>query len=68
MQFWHPQAGDWLKLGRDFVRRGLQAPWLAATDGARGLVRAVQELWPEVDRHHCSVHRLRNNFPCTPCR
>jgi hypothetical protein len=35
---------DWLKLGRDLVRRGLQAPWLAATDGAPGLVRTVYEL------------------------
>jgi transposase-like protein len=51
---------DWLELGRDLARRGLRAPWLAVTDGAPGLVRAVQELWPEADRQRCSVHRLRN--------
>ena len=51
---------DWLELGRDLVRRGLPSPWLVATDGAPGLVRAVEELWPEADRQRCTVHRLRN--------
>lgn len=51
---------DWLELGRDLLRRGLPSPWMAATDGAPGLVRAVEELWPEADRQCCSVHRLRN--------
>ncbi len=51
---------DWLELGRDLTRRGLPPPWLTVTDGAPGLVRAVQELWPETDRQRCSVHRLRN--------
>lgn len=51
---------DWLELGRDLVRRGLPSPWLVVTDGAPGLVRAVEELWPEADRQRCTVHRLRN--------
>ncbi len=59
---------DWLELGRDLVRRGLGAPWLAATDGAPGLVRAVEELWPEADRQRCSVHRLRNILAKLPKR
>lgn len=48
---------EWLELGRDLVRRGLPSPWLVVTDGAPGLVRAVEELWPEADRQRCSVHR-----------
>jgi putative transposase len=59
---------DWLELGRDLVRRGLPAPWLVVTDGAPGLVRAVEELWPEADRQRCSVHRLRNVLAKLPKR
>ena len=59
---------DWLELGRDLTRRGLRAPWLVATDGAPGLVRAVEELWPEADRQRCSVHRLRNILAKLPKR
>jgi transposase-like protein len=59
---------DWLELGRDLVRRGLLSPWLVVTDGAPGLVRAVEELWPEADRQRCSVHRLRNILAKLPKR
>ncbi len=59
---------DWLELGRDLVRRGLPSPWLTVTDGAPGLVRAVEELWPETDRQRCSVHRLRNILAKLPKR
>jgi putative transposase len=59
---------DWLELGRDLVRRGLAPPWLVVTDGAPGLVRAVEELWPEGDRQRCSVHRLRNILAKLPKR
>lgn len=59
---------DWLELGRDLTRRGLRAPRLVATDGAPGLVRAVEELWPEADRQRCSVHRLRNILAKLPKR
>src|SRR3984893_1110918 len=51
---------DWLDLGRDLARRGLRAPWLVVTDGAPGLIKAVNELWPDADRQRCTVHRLRN--------
>ena len=51
---------DWLDLGRDLTRRGLRAPWLTVSDGAPGLLKALDELWPTADRQRCSVHRLRN--------
>src|SRR5207244_3057131 len=54
---------DWRELGRDLVRRGLLPPWLAVTDGAPGLVRAVEELWPEADRR-----RLPVGGPARPLR
>ena len=51
---------DWLDLGRDLARRGLPTPLLVVGDGAPGLIKAVDELWPEADRQRCTVHRLRN--------
>jgi putative transposase len=59
---------DWLDLGRDLVRRGLRSPWLVVTDGAPGLIKAVEELWPAADRQRCTVHRLRNIVAKLPKR
>jgi transposase-like protein len=59
---------DWLDLGRDLTRRGLPAPWLVVSDGAPGLVKAIDELWPEADRQRCTVHRLRNILAKLPKR
>ncbi len=33
---------------------------LVVTDGAPGLIQAMEELWPDSDRQRCTVHRLRN--------
>jgi hypothetical protein len=35
---------DWLEMGRALVRRGLQAPMMVVTDGAPGLLWAM-EVW-----------------------
>jgi putative transposase len=51
---------DWLEMGRGLVRRGLRAPMLVVTDGAPGLIRAMEEMWPDSDRQRCTVHVLRN--------
>jgi putative transposase len=59
---------DWLDLGRDLVRRGLATPWLLVSDGAPGLIRAIEELWPAADRQRCTVHRLRNVLAKLPKR
>jgi len=55
---------DWLDLGRDLARRGLRAPWLVVSDGAPGLVKAIEELWPHADRQRCTVHRSRKDSTC----
>jgi putative transposase len=59
---------DWLDLGRGLLRRGLRSPLLVVTDGAPGLIRAVEELWPDADRARCTVHRLRNVLAKLPDR
>jgi transposase-like protein len=38
------------------------------SDGAPGLVKAIEELWPEADRGRCAVHRLRNILAKLPKR
>lgn len=51
---------DWLEMGRGLVRRGLRTPWLVVADGAPGLTKAIEELWPDAARQRCTTHRLRN--------
>jgi putative transposase len=59
---------DWLDLGRDLARRGLRCPWLVVSDGAPGLIKAIDELWLEADRGRCAVHKLRNVIAKLPDR
>ena len=41
-------------------RRGLPDPVLVATDGAPGLIRAVEEYFPRSHRQRCLAHHSRN--------
>jgi putative transposase len=59
---------DWLDLGRDLTRRGLRCPWLVVSDGAPGLIAALEEVWPQADRGRCAVHKLRNVLAKLPKR
>lgn len=49
---------------RDFLRemkaRNLIDPLLVATDGAPGLIRAVEEVFPRSLRQRCLAHKIRN--------
>lgn len=49
---------------RDFLRemkaRNLADPLLVATDGAPGLIRAVEEVFPRSLRQRCLAHKIRN--------
>jgi putative transposase len=33
---------------------------LIVADGAPGLIKAIEHCWPDSDRQHCAVHRVRN--------
>jgi putative transposase len=59
---------DWLALGRDLIARGLGAPMLIVSDGAPGLIKAIEQCWPSSDRQHCAVHRVRNLLAKLPER
>ena len=49
---------------RDFLRdlkaRGLTDPVLVITDGAPGLIRAAEEVFPRSLRQRCLAHKIRN--------
>jgi len=49
---------------RDFLRdlkaRGLTDPVLVITDGAPGLIRAAEEVFPRSARQRCLAHKIRN--------
>jgi putative transposase len=45
---------------RDLKNRNLNDPVLVATDGAPGLIRAVEECFPKSLRQRCLAHRMRN--------
>jgi transposase-like protein len=45
---------------QDLKRRGLADPLFVATDGAPGLIRAVEECFPRSVRGRCLAHRMRN--------
>jgi putative transposase len=45
---------------RDLVKRGLPTPLTVTTDGAAGLLRAVDAVWQQSLRGRCWAHKMRN--------
>lgn len=45
---------------QDLRRRGLPDPLLVASDGAPGLIRAIEECLPRTIRQRCLAHKIRN--------
>jgi transposase-like protein len=45
---------------QELKRRGLCDPLFIVTDGAPGLIRAVEECLPRSERGRCLAHRMRN--------
>jgi len=44
----------------DLRRRGLPDPLLVVSDGAPGMIRAIEECLPRSARQRCLVHKMRN--------
>jgi len=51
---------DWLDFLRGMAARGLRPPLTMTGDGAPGLLRALEEVFPHSLRIRCWVHRMRN--------
>jgi transposase-like protein len=45
---------------QDMRRRGLPDPLLVASDGAPGIIRAIEECLPRSLRQRCLAHKMRN--------
>jgi len=57
---------SWLDFLRDMVRRGLKTPLTITTDGAPGLIKAVEAMWPKSLRIRCWAHKARNVLDKVP--
>ena len=49
-----------LEVLRDLVKRGLQTPVTITTDGAPGLTKASDVIWPKALRIRCWFHQMPN--------
>jgi putative transposase len=56
----------WKAFLDDMVARGLRAPLLIVSDGATGLIGAVELVFPHSLRQRCAIHRCRNVLAKVP--
>jgi hypothetical protein len=57
-----PEAA-WAELLANLLSRGMRAPATATSDGAPGLVKAIEAVFPQSTRARCWAHRLANVRP-----
>jgi putative transposase len=50
----------WLEFLRDMVGRGLPVPLTMTSDGAPGMLRALDEVFPRSVRIRCWMHKMQN--------
>jgi transposase-like protein len=49
-----------LEVLRDLVKRGMPTPVTITTDGAGGLTKAIDAMWPKALRIRCWFHKMQN--------
>jgi transposase-like protein len=59
-------ADSWLEHFRSPVSRGMLTPLTVTSDGAPGLIKAIEGMWPEAERIRCWVHKMRNVLDKVP--
>lgn len=52
--------GCWTEFFRDMIRRGLRAPTSVTSDGAPGLIQAIDQVFSKSLRIRCWFHKLSN--------
>jgi transposase-like protein len=50
----------WKVFLEDLIKRGMGEPMLTIIDGCPGLIKAVDEVFPESDKQRCTKHRTEN--------
>ena len=58
--------GNWLDFLRNMLKRGLRTPVETTTDGAPGLILAVEEVFPKSLRQRCLFHKTGNVLDKVP--
>lgn len=53
-------TASWSEVLHDLESRGFPLPYLVISDGNPGLIKAIREVWPDMPRQRCIVHRTRN--------
>ncbi len=65
-----PGTGESFDAWKDFLTdlrdRGLASPLLVISDGAAGLIGAIEQIYPKALRQRCLVHRARNVLAKVP--
>ncbi len=56
----------WTGFLAELVERGLRPPLLVISDGAAGLISAVEQALPRSLRQRCLIHRARNVLAKVP--
>jgi putative transposase len=59
-------ADAWSSFLTDLKDRGLGCPLLIVSDGAPGLVAAIEQIYPKALRQRCLIHRCRNILAKVP--
>lgn len=58
----------WAGFLDDLAHRGLRPPLLVVSDGAAGLISAIEQKMPQSLRQRCLIHRCRNILAKVPAR
>jgi transposase-like protein len=65
-----PGSGEstdaWTGFLTDLTDRGLASPLLIVSDGAPGLIAAIEQAYPKALRQRCVIHRARNVLAKVP--
>src|SRR5256886_10551516 len=59
-------ADAWAGFLTDLKDRGLASPLLVISDGAPGLIAAIEQSYPKALRQRCLIHRARNVLAKVP--
>jgi transposase-like protein len=57
---------SWVEHFRSLIQRGLPNPLTVTSDGAPGVIAAIESTWPPAERIRCWVHKMKNVLEKVP--
>ncbi len=61
-------SANWEGFFEDMIGRGLRQPLLIVSDGAKGVIRAISQCFPNAQRQRCIAHKIRNILTKVPMK